>query len=680
MLDRNRHPLLVASQVFALVGLIAFALHTVTGMGPDAFFGDYVYNALIVTAAAWCIARAALVRTDRLTWAALGFGLTCWSAAELLNTFVYSKQDYPPYPSIADGLFLLFYPASYVALIVLVRNRVDQFRQSMWLDGLVAGLAVAAIGEIVVLRPILDITGGTFVEVATDVAYPAGDLVMLALVAGVFALTGWRPGRAWGFIGLGLAIAAAADGIYLWQTAKDAYTEGTLLDAGWPAATLVIGYAAWVQPGRKIRVKLSGWRAMAVPTSFALIGLGILVCDHWHRIDVFALLLATATLVAVIARTALTFGENLDMLRSSQVEALTDALTGLGNRRAVMTDLGDALDGIRRKDPRALVLFDLDGFKHYNDSFGHPAGDALLARLGRRLELAIADYGRAYRLGGDEFCILVAADASSAPAIVAAASEALTEHGQGFEVAASCGVVLMPSEADDASIAMQIADRRLYGDKGERKRKVVGEQTRDVLMTVIQERGAALHERHTGVASLAVRVGRRLGMSPDELDVMGRAAELHDVGKMAVPDQILEKPGPLDPIETELVRQHTLVGERMLAAAPALLPAAGIVRATHENWDGSGYPDRLVGESIPLASRVIAVCDAYHAMTSDRPYQASVVHADALDELRRCSGKNYDPEVVGAFCAEFEAAPVVGADPEPLPTALRDPAATPDRA
>ena len=523
----------------------------------------------------------------------------------------------------------------------------------MWLDGLVAGLAVASVGEILVLQPILRTTGGKFIEIATDVAYPAGDLVMLALVAGVFALTGWRPGRAWAFIGLGLVCAAAADGVYLWQTSKDTYVEGTLLDAGWPAATLLIGWAAWVQPGRKIRVKLSGWRAMAVPTSFAFLGLGILVSDHWHRIDAIALLLASATLVAVIARTALTFGENLDMLRSSQVEALTDSLTGLGNRRSVMTDLADALDGIRRKDPRALVLFDLDGFKHYNDSFGHPAGDALLARLGRRLELAVADHGRAYRLGGDEFCILVAADDESAPAIVAAASAALTEHGAGFEVAASCGVVLMPSEADDASSAMQIADRRLYGDKGERKRKAVGEQTRDVLLRVIQERGDSLHDRHTGVAALAVQVGRRLGMSSDDIDVMGRAAELHDVGKMAVPDQILDKPGPLDPIETELVRQHTLVGERMLAAAPALLPAAGIVRATHENWDGSGYPDGLIGESIPLASRVIAVCDAYHAMISERPYQPRVAHDDALAELRRCAGTKYDPAVVEAFCAEL---------------------------
>jgi HD-GYP domain-containing protein (c-di-GMP phosphodiesterase class II) len=168
-------------------------------------------------------------------------------------------------------------------------------------------------------------------------------------------------------------------------------------------------------------------------------------------------------------------------------------------------------------------------------------------------------------------------------------------------------------------------------------------------------------------------------MSPDELDVMGRAAELHDVGKMAVPDQILDKPGPLDPIETEMVRQHTLVGERMLAASPALLPASGIVRATHENWDGSGYPDGLVAGMIPLAARVIAVCDAYHAMISERPYQARVAHDEALAELRRCAGSKYDPNVVSAFCAEFGDAATAEAaaadDIEPLPTALRDPAA-----
>jgi HD-GYP domain-containing protein (c-di-GMP phosphodiesterase class II) len=176
-------------------------------------------------------------------------------------------------------------------------------------------------------------------------------------------------------------------------------------------------------------------------------------------------------------------------------------------------------------------------------------------------------------------------------------------------------------------------------------------------------------------------------MLPEELDVMARAAELHDIGKMAVPDRILEKPGPLDAGELDFIHRHTLVGERILSAAPSLLPVARLVRTSHERWDGTGYPDRLAGEQIPLGARVIAVCDAYHAMTSDRVYQPPLPVADALGELSRFAGTQFDPRVVSVFIAlkgddrAGEGRPV-GAhsravDIEPLPSALREPAADP---
>src|SRR5436853_4327001 len=142
-------------------------------------------------------------------------------------------------------------------------------------------------------------------------------------------------------------------------------------------------------------------------------------------------------------------------------------------------------------------------------------------------------------------------------------------------------------------------------------------------------------------------------LMPDELEEVSRAAELHDVGKMAVPEEILNKPGPLDDVEFGFIRQHTIVGERILAAAPSLASVAKIVRASHERWDGSGYPDGLAGEEIPLAARIVLVCDAYHAMTSDRPYQPPVAVADALAELRRCAGTHFDPKVIDVFCEEI---------------------------
>jgi HD-GYP domain-containing protein (c-di-GMP phosphodiesterase class II) len=152
---------------------------------------------------------------------------------------------------------------------------------------------------------------------------------------------------------------------------------------------------------------------------------------------------------------------------------------------------------------------------------------------------------------------------------------------------------------------------------------------------------------------------------------MARAAELHDVGKMAVPDRILEKPGPLDTPEIDFIRRHTVVGERILSAAPALVPVARLVRASHESWDGAGYPDGLAGEQIPLGARVIAVCDAYHAMTSDRVYQSPVAPAAAVAELRRFAGSQFDPRVVSVFIGLIEAGGPAGrgapAGPDALP-------------
>jgi two-component system cell cycle response regulator len=677
-----RRPLLTATRVVAVLGLLGFAAHTGLGLGGDAmsgFFNDWVYNGLIAMSAVWCLARAVLVRTDRGAWALVGLGLACWSTAEIVNTVYLSKLEYPPYPSVADAFWLAFYPLSYGAMILLVRGRMDEFRRSLWLDGIVAGLAVASVGAIVFLQPILNVTpDGEALEVATDLAYPLGDLLMLALVIGVFALTGWRPGRAWGFIGAGLMSMAAADSIYAYQASKGLYVEGTALDSLWPAATLLVGWAAWVPSRRQVRIHLHGWRPLVLPIAFALLAVGVLVYDHFARVSTVAIVLASATMFMVLVRTAMTFGENLTMLRNSQHEALTDALTGLGNRRALMNDLRDALEGRSAQQPRALILFDLDGFKHYNDSFGHPAGDALLARLGRSLEDVVRGLGQAYRLGGDEFCALIDS-AVDHDRVIEAAAVALTEHGQGFQVAASHGVALLPREADDAAAALQIADQRLYGNKGARRRSSVGQQTRDVLLRILHEREPDLHDHHHEVADLAVAVAARLPMLPEDVDVMARAAELHDIGHLAVPDTILQKPGPLDRAERDFMEKHTLVGERILAAAPALQPVARLVRASHERWDGSGYPDGLPGEEIPLGARVIAVCDAYHAMTSDRVYQPPIDPQAALMELRRCAGTQLDPAVVAIFCEEMESGRLSEkVDFWPLPSALRDPAADPD--
>ncbi|HZU59546.1 MAG TPA: diguanylate cyclase [Solirubrobacteraceae bacterium] len=334
--------------------------------------------------------------------------------------------------------------------------------------------------------------------------------------------------------------------------------------------------------------------------------------------------------------------------------AMTDSLTRLGNRRKLADDLSERLTGLDSStEPLVLVLFDLDGFKSYNDTFGHPAGDALLARLGRKLALAIQPHGTAYRLGGDEFCAVLDARPEELHRALSAATAALNAHGDDFFIHASYGAVLVPHEASTPEYALQLADERMYAHK-ERRPSGTREQTRNVLLRIMQARERGLAEHIDGVARLAVAVGRRLGMNNEQLDELMRAAELHDIGKLGIPDSILDKPGELDPEEWEFVRQHTVLGERILSAAPALRPVATVVRATHERWDGRGYPDRLRGQDIPLGARIIAVCDAYDAITSDRCYRKARSPEAACRELLRDAGHQFDPEVVEAFLHELE--------------------------
>ena len=323
--------------------------------------------------------------------------------------------------------------------------------------------------------------------------------------------------------------------------------------------------------------------------------------------------------------------------------AMTDSLTGLPNRRRLTVDLAIAIDD----ESTRLAMFDLDGFKGYNDTFGHLAGDALLARLGHRLHEAVGERGVAYRLGGDEFCVLAGGDTSEAT--IEAAVEALTERGEAFTIGNSHGTVLLDDEVRKPEDALRIADQRMYERKNGGRRSA-GDQSKAVLVRALSERHPGLTLHSADVSRMAELVARRLGVSDDQLEPICHAAELHDVGKVGIPDAILSKPGELDPAEWEFMRRHTIIGERIVSGAPALAQVGRLVRSSHERWDGTGYPDELGGEEIPIGSRVIAVCDAFDAMQSERPYKAGRETSEALSELRRNSGTQFDPAVVEAFC------------------------------
>jgi diguanylate cyclase (GGDEF)-like protein len=385
----------------------------------------------------------------------------------------------------------------------------------------------------------------------------------------------------------------------------------------------------------------------------------------WAWAGLHALFVALAGVAGV---TAWGLNERVrDRMREAQRQleqlGLTDSLTGLGNRRQLMGDLERVIVEGR---PAALAIFDLDGFKDYNDRFGHPAGDALLVRLTSAVRESVAGTGSAYRLGGDEFCVLAdGVDGSALDLRLAEWTGCFSERGEGFSVTASSGVALIPEEAAEPSAALRLCDRRMYARKHSR-RATPAAQTRDALLATLAACQEDLHEHAGGLAPAAERVGAQLGLTGVWLQDLSHAADLHDIGKVALPASILTKPGPLTDEEWEFVERHPVIGERILAAAPALAGAARIVRSTHERYDGTGYPDRLVAEQIPLEARIISVCDAYHAMTSDRPYRSVLGHPRALDELRRCAGGQFDPTVVEAFVRTFADAPPGDRFVEPL--------------
>jgi diguanylate cyclase (GGDEF)-like protein/putative nucleotidyltransferase with HDIG domain len=355
--------------------------------------------------------------------------------------------------------------------------------------------------------------------------------------------------------------------------------------------------------------------------------------------------------------------------------ALTDPLTGLGNHRHFHERLEKELRNAQEKRlPLTLCLIDVDDFKRVNDRFGHPAGDRVLSRVASRLRQT----GEAFRLGGDEFALLLPGyDENSALTAAASIVEriAALQLDQIGSVTVSVGVAASPAHAADRDELIRLADSALYWAKEYGKNRVRAYRP-DVIELAELKRLASGPDRaarfraaaslaravdardvYTGshsqrVADLAARTARRLGLPDEDVELTRLAASLHDLGKLAIPEEILRKPGPLTEPERMVLERHPQIGFRMLESL-GVDPVAEWVLHHHERWDGSGYPDGLPGDRIPLGARIIFVADAFDAMTSERVYRRRVLPEQAVAELRRCAGTQFDPEIVDAFAAEL---------------------------
>lgn len=632
-----------------LAGWLVHSVHVTTGLGGEVaatLVTPWLYWVLMIAASVLALARGVLVRAERAAWLLIGASMVAWSVSDVVADLYRLTTGEVWLPSSVG--YFLSYAGEYAGIATLVRDRLRPLRVATGLDGAVGGLALASVVAALAYGPVLEATAGDPLTVILTLAFAACDLLLLVVVGVAIGLTGWRPTCSWALLAGALALSAVSDAAFAWQQAVGTYVLGGVLDATWPTSILLVAFAAWSRPGARTQTR-SALTTLVLSTTFVALALVALIYSQFAEVPVVATVLAGGAVMAALVRAGLTQRDNHRLLTAAEHAAVTDRLTGLGNRRALLADLDGWFATATDHAPLTLGFFDLDGFKGYNDRFGHGAGDALLQRMGNRLRAAVAGTGSAYRLGGDEFCVLLQGAVD-----VTGPTVALTESGEGFAVFASAGAVVLPRDASTSAQALKLADERMYSAK--RSRGGRGE-VHDVLVRALTdrdpERAAALRR----LGRVARAAGASLGLISAGLDELTRAVELHDVGTIAVPDRVLlHGTAPLDEVEQRMLANHPLVGERLLAVLPALRPVARLVRATHEHFDGTGGPDKLAGEQIPLAARLLAVAATYDELTAGRWRQPSLVPTAALAELDGLAGTRLDPQAVRAFIDAVHAA------------------------
>ncbi len=584
---------------------------------------------------------------QRLAWAAVLLGMVCTGLAQ--SAGVFGVRGGRPVPALNAGDVLWFARILlvYGGLAAIIRTRVPRLDARAFAGGAIGALgACAVVNETAVRWLVAGSTGDAFTTQLRGHS-PLVEAAAAGFLLGTAIFTGW-PWRLWApllasivgmlighIVDMHPALAGTGDG--------HSVALGVLyVPAGW-----VTAYAIYVYLCQGVPEATEDLGPSPVAAVFALMPLGVLIAGTRTHISTEGLVFAATAALVLVVRYALVVSANQRLLEATTREAATDALTGLGNRRAFLRALESRAEVATDDAPVTIALFDLNGFKRYNDTFGHPAGDSLLARLGAALNRAVEGRGSAWRLGGDEFCVIL--HTGEHDDAIAACARALTTGGEGFRIDAARGVVDLPRDAADPDAALRLADQRMYENKGTQRRSSDQSHATAALLQLVREQDPDLGEHFLSVAEMAADVARRLGADERTVEQTLLGGELHDIGKTAIPRAILAKPGPLTDEEWVFMRRHTTIGERILLADPALAFVAPVARSHHERWEGGGYPDGIAGEEIPLAARIVSVCDAYEAMIADRAYRRGRPPAEAHAELRRCSGSQFDPAVVAAF-------------------------------
>lgn len=440
------------------VGCLLAAAYLVVGLLNHT---DWVPNWLYFTPAAlaafvlWI--RTAIRSEDRPSWALLAIGLTLWVGGD-------AWVEYTPETSrlltIDDGLFT----AGYLCLMFGVTLAAQQRRMATGLvrrlAGYISGAAAAALVVALMLYDVA-IDSGTFGEFAETAWFITLALASIAVVTIRLGRAGWYPGWQLGTLCTAVAINATTDLFYLSPLSAGSVVAVSVMDAVWLVSFMLFAIASLLPEAPQRVVQTMTWRDAAIPNSWLLLALGIVVVDgQFAEIPLTATLLATLALLLGGFRAAIVFREHRGLVGQMSTEARHDHLTGLPNRRALMEELPAAIATEQRL---RLVLCDLNGFKAYNDTRGHQEGDLLLARLADRLGRLVEGCGRAYRLGGDEFCVVWPLTSTLQLRDV---EHAMAEPHARTPISTACGEVEIPVEAPDVDTALRMADTRMYAHKG----------------------------------------------------------------------------------------------------------------------------------------------------------------------------------------------------------------------
>jgi two-component system cell cycle response regulator len=677
----------------AIVWLALFAVGTLATEGHGTL-GRVLVNVVYLVPHVLALAlatRAARRSTGayRRLWMMLAFAIPLWIAGEGIVSFHHVVlTDEPPFPGLADGFFLGFYVALLVTFMVALRPVLRIRSWKAILDASVLAASVGFVGWVALIEPQLSQPASA--ATAVGIAYPVMDVAMLTILISLTLASYQRPPKSLLLLAGGISVGALTDAALAYISLHTTAPELSWLKIGWTTEALLLAAAAFVavrasdktRAARRDDLRDRGLSVVLAGVAATLVV--VVVHTAFGSFDLATAVIAFYVVVAIALRLSMTSSEREQIARALEASlreqeriANTDELTGLPNRRFADRRLLDrSLAGQDDPTPEVGVLIlDLDHFKEINDSHGHPVGDEVLRLAATRLEAACRPGDVVARYGGEEFLVILhEVHRARLPAIAERFRTTIAEEpfdaraDQPLVVTTSVGGASMPADAATLTDLLRIADRALYTAKSlGRNRVQIGAHSDDGTIDSLMERGSVLNfvqslVDHVDAGYRAVGHGRdtarwaglvadELGLSPAARWRACGAARLHDVGKLCVPPDVLMGLGPLTEQQWELVRHHPDAGADILALAPGLEDIAHVVRQHHEHHDGSGYPRGDAGQSISIEARIVSVCDAWSAMRAWRPYREALSETEAIAELLRHAGQQFDPRVVDAFLA-----------------------------